>query len=168
MEASWRISKKDIKALKMNTASDWKNSVNEYQSIIKVFEDVANYPMSIHKLYAALVSGKISNVDELYQEASDFAFLEWNRLPAIISRPHVKWLQEFHKLIELKESKKLLESEQKSEHNLELFKTISSAWRERLPNTWERITIWSDILQWRVKLYETLSRIQRTKTMMQH
>jgi len=111
--------------------------------MVKEFEHVTEYSMSLHKLYATLGDGNTATVDDLYQEATDLAFVAWNRLPPLISRPHVKWLQEFHKLIELKESKKLLESM----YNMEVFKSISTAWRERLPNLWEHITVWSDILQ---------------------
>ena len=79
----------------------------------------------------------------------------WNSLPMATSCTHIPLLQSFQKVVELHESTQIIESinAARSHQALHELKLVLQTWRERLPNKWDDISLWADILLWRQHIF---------------
>ena len=112
----------------------------------------------IYEIYMALQEGRLPDADKLCGEAFNYALKSWCLLPDVTVQAYVPLMQTFHQLVELHESALLLDEVNKSiRHNSvpELKNTIT-AWRERLPNKWDDITVWYELLTWRNCVFKML------------
>ena len=76
---------------------------------------------------------------------------KWVSLPPVVSTVHVPLLQHFQQLVELQEAAQIFHAlATTTSMNLEKrssdLKVVLQAWRERLPNLWDDISIWSDLV----------------------
>ncbi|KAK3258235.1 hypothetical protein CYMTET_32712, partial [Cymbomonas tetramitiformis] len=122
----------------------------------------------IVKAYVALHEGHPQETLALCDQGTHVALRRWWQLPELGVGPHQTMLHSFQVLMELQESARLLvelssagrqqansqtyndpalkEVEGKLDQKLEL-------WRLRLPNEWDPLLWWSDLLQWRHHMY---------------
>ncbi|KZP00081.1 FAT-domain-containing protein [Calocera viscosa TUFC12733] len=118
--------------------------------------------LSILKAYSAGtpdVTGFNVSVDRAVQ----LALRKWVALPVAVSAAHVPLLHHFQQLVELQESQQIFHSIQNTQaSNLEKksgeLKVILQGWRERLPNPWDDIQIWSDLVAWRQHMFTVINK----------
>ena len=139
----------------------WK--VNEW-GMMKEITNKHSFPDSIdfltYQCYSFIHENKLQEAEQVIHKSMDCLIQEWNNLPIQTSVSHMKSLQSFQKLVELKESTTLIERisiSNVAQSVISEVKSILSCWRERLPNEWEDITVWGDILSWRQFIFQSIN-----------
>lgn len=150
LECSWR-------------AADW---ATERESIFQTLQAISNPPTVRKKTFESFLailrlnenSTDLSDFSKSYEEGVQLALKKWHSLPEIISNTHIPTLHEFQQYVELQEAVMMQQSliltnfgniEQKSQ---ELKGTLTT-WRDRMPNQWDDISIWSDLVAWRSQFF---------------
>uniref|UniRef100_M4B6R9 Non-specific serine/threonine protein kinase n=1 Tax=Hyaloperonospora arabidopsidis (strain Emoy2) TaxID=559515 RepID=M4B6R9_HYAAE len=114
----------------------------------------------LQRLYISILDAdKRSVVDTLTAQTAELALHQWQGLPRILSRAHLPLMHLFHKFVEVKESIQMMEdikSASTQHAGLPNLKPSINTWRERLPNKWEPILLWDDILTWRSHMFQVV------------
>ncbi|KAE8910303.1 hypothetical protein PF005_g1396 [Phytophthora fragariae] len=114
----------------------------------------------LQRLYISILDAdKRSAIDTLAAQTSELALHQWQGLPRILSRAHLPLMHLFHKFVEVKESIQMMEdikSASAQHAALPNLKPSINTWRERLPNKWEPILLWDDILTWRSHMFQVV------------
>jgi len=107
----------------------------------------------LHMVRLAIVEGRFDELDLLCGRCVDSALQEWGRLPPshVNRASHTRLLRVFHELVEIHESGQILHDavEQSRLCKCPDLYPILQSWRRRLPNAWESIAAWEDVLRWR-------------------
>ncbi|KAJ1975068.1 transcription-associated protein 1, partial [Dimargaris xerosporica] len=87
----------------------------------------------------------------------------WHALPANIGPAHTGHLHLFQLYVELQEAQQMYASlESTTATNVEAksheLKTSLQTWRERLPNAWDDIQLWSDMVAWRQHMFTAINK----------
>ncbi|CAH0477213.1 unnamed protein product [Peronospora belbahrii] len=114
----------------------------------------------LQRLYIAILDAdKRSAIDNLAAQTAELALHQWQGLPRILSRAHLPLMHLFHKFVEVKESIQMMEdikSASTQHAAMPNLKPSINTWRERLPNKWEPILLWDDILTWRSHMFQVV------------
>ncbi|CAI5712891.1 unnamed protein product [Hyaloperonospora brassicae] len=114
----------------------------------------------LQRLYISILDAdKRSVIDTLTAQTAELALHQWQGLPRILSRAHLPLMHLFHKFVEVKESIQMMEDIKSAsiQHAaLPNLKPSINTWRERLPNKWEPILLWDDILTWRSHMFQVV------------
>ncbi|KAH9809005.1 hypothetical protein DFH28DRAFT_1037181 [Melampsora americana] len=99
----------------------------------------------------------------LCDEAIQLALHQWYQLPEIVTEAHIPLMQSFQQFVELQEAAQIFTSLQTTtSQNLDTrsadLKHVLNTWRERLPNPWDDINIWSDLVAWRQHVFSAINR----------
>ncbi|MBW0462525.1 hypothetical protein O181_002240 [Austropuccinia psidii MF-1] len=150
--------------------SDW--SV-EYENIELAIE---NLPVqSIRKItfqaYLTLLKNHMGLiVDEnraeftrLCDEGIQLCLHQWFQLPDIVTEAHIPLMQAFQQFVELQEAAQIFSSLRTTNaQNLDArsadLKHVLQTWRERLPNIWDDINVWSDLVAWRKHVFTMINK----------
>ncbi|KAI9995811.1 hypothetical protein PInf_012879 [Phytophthora infestans] len=114
----------------------------------------------LQRLYISILDAdKRGAIDTLASQTAELALHQWQGLPRILSRAHLPLMHLFHKFVEVKESIQMMEdikSASAQHASLPNLKPSINTWRERLPNKWEPILLWDDILTWRSHMFQVV------------
>ncbi|KAL6601053.1 hypothetical protein U3516DRAFT_602921 [Neocallimastix sp. 'constans'] len=155
LECAWRV-------------SDWDSESEYLQKAIDVYSDI---PVARRKIFEAFLllnqsqenNNKIEEFKKVYDEGVQLTLKKWHMLPEVVSYSHINLLHMFQQFVELNEANqikinlnntKVENIEKKSEE----LKGILQTWRERLPNYWEDINLWSDLVAWRQHIFSTINK----------
>ncbi|KNZ81468.1 Transcription-associated protein 1 [Termitomyces sp. J132] len=99
---------------------------------------------------------------KILEDAMQLSLRKWISLPSHLSAAHVPLLQHFQQFVELQEAVQIFGSlSQTNAQNLEKksseLKMVLQAWRERLPNLHDDISIWSDLVAWRQNVFHSIN-----------
>ncbi|RDL36361.1 uncharacterized protein BP5553_05713 [Venustampulla echinocandica] len=91
-------------------------------------------------------------------EAIQLSIRKWHQLPKRITNAHIPLLQNFQQLVELHDASIICQSlSQTNQGNLDVksgeLKLLLGTWRDRLPNVWDDITAWQDLVTWRQHIF---------------
>jgi len=91
-------------------------------------------------------------------EAIQLAIRKWHQLPKRLTAAHIPMLHNFQQLVELHDASVICQSLANTDrNNLDVksgeLKLLLGAWRDRLPNTWDDITDWQDLVTWRQHIF---------------
>ncbi|KAJ3410576.1 hypothetical protein HDV05_003644 [Chytridiales sp. JEL 0842] len=97
------------------------------------------------------------------EEGMQLALKAWNSLPFIVSNAHIQVLHAFQQFVELQEAGQIQDNLlATTAGNIEIksqeLKGILLTWRERLPNVWDDINLWSDLVSWRQHVFTTINK----------
>lgn len=158
LECAWRL-------------SDWGSADREMidANIARVL-DVPTPRRKTFEAFTALLKAHIAKEapnDFLRQvdEAQQVTLRKWVSLPSQITAAHLPLLQMFQQTVELQEAAQVFDSlSMTNQANLEVrvnqdLKTIFQTWRDRLPNFWDDIMVWSDLLAWRQHVFQAVTRV---------
>ncbi|KAL0949509.1 hypothetical protein HGRIS_009561 [Hohenbuehelia grisea] len=105
------------------------------------------------------------NVDfvKILEDAMQLTLRKWVGLPPHLSPAHVPLLQHFQQFVELQEAVQIFASlaatnAQNLEKKSQELKMVLQAWRERLPNIHDDISIWSDLVAWRQNVFQSINK----------
>jgi transformation/transcription domain-associated protein len=91
-------------------------------------------------------------------EAIQLSIRKWHQLPELLTNAHIPLLQNFQQLVELHDASVICTSlAATNQSNLDVksgeLKLLLGAWRDRLPNVWDDITAWQDLVTWRQHIF---------------
>lgn len=96
------------------------------------------------------------------QFTMDLCLRKWYHLPEVVGQAHFPLLHIFQQVVELQEAAQIFSAlthtnasnlDQKSAE----LKSILVTWRERLPNEWDDINTWSDLVSWRQHVFTAVN-----------
>lgn len=156
LEAAWKIHKWDDVQQTLIQKAQAAKSANRISTYTGKLAHVSPQ-IKLMETRLAIIDGRYSDVEHLCGECIQLALNAWCNLP----RPrlglasHDSLLHLFHELIEVHESGQLLhESMQHScARTYPDLRTVSHTWRERLPNDWDSLSKWDDIMRWREHVF---------------
>ncbi|KAI9333573.1 hypothetical protein BDR26DRAFT_909001 [Obelidium mucronatum] len=156
LESAWRL-------------SDWFQDRESLQLSLRALPETKSPRKKIFEALLSLLKGQESGVPDrqefkkLCDEGIQLTLQNWFSLPTIASNAHISLLHTFQIFVELQEAAQIQENllqtnvgniEQKSQE----LKGILITWRERLPNVWDDITLWSDLVAWRQHVFSTINK----------
>nr|XP_018259603.1 transformation/transcription domain-associated protein [Kwoniella dejecticola CBS 10117]OBR81761.1 transformation/transcription domain-associated protein [Kwoniella dejecticola CBS 10117] len=158
LECAWRL-------------SDWTSP--DRDMIDQNIARIADIPTPRRKTFEAFTSLLRSHLareppnefSRVLDEAQQVTLRKWVSLPTNITNAHLPLLQMFQQCVELTEAAQVFDSLQMTnQQNLEMrcnsdLKTIFTTWRDRLPNFWDDISVWSDLLAWRQHVFQAVTRV---------
>lgn len=162
LECAWRL-------------ADWNQERPMIESAIESMNPVPTPRRRIFEAYLALLStytpGKTPEemnaakkaFNKLCDEGIQLSLRKWYYLPETVTQAHVPLLQVFQQFVELQETQAIFQSlVQTTAANLDTrsseLKSILGTWRDRLPNLWDDVNIWSDLVAWRQHVFSAINK----------
>jgi transformation/transcription domain-associated protein len=149
----------------------WRTAGSDREQIQELLTQVADVPTPRRRVFEAyLALTPVPPVNEknmaflrIMDESIQLSLRKWVTLPKIMSMAHVPLLQHFQQFVELQEAAQIFMSlSMTNAQNLEKrsseLKVVLQAWRERLPNLWDDIGLWSDLIAWRSHVFEMINK----------
>jgi transformation/transcription domain-associated protein len=98
----------------------------------------------------------------LVDEAVQLSIRKWHQLPANVLISHVPMLHHFQELVELHDASVICVGlSQTSQQTLDVksseLKMLLHSWRDRLPNVWDDINAWQDLVTWRQHIFQLIN-----------
>ncbi|KAK2603463.1 transcription-associated protein 1 [Conoideocrella luteorostrata] len=95
-------------------------------------------------------------------EAIQLSIRKWHQLPERLTNAHIPLLRNFQQLVELHDASVICQSlANTNSSNLDVksgeLKLLLGAWRDRLPNVWDDITAWQDLVTWRQHIFSLIN-----------
>ncbi|PSN75346.1 hypothetical protein BS50DRAFT_671522 [Corynespora cassiicola Philippines] len=118
--------------------------------------------MSLLKLHAKLESQP--EFHRLCDESIQLSIRKWHQLPRRITQAHIPLLQHFQQLVELHDASVICQSlaqttQANLDHKSQELKLLLSTWRDRLPNFWDDINAWQDLVTWRQHIFHLINSV---------
>lgn len=157
LEAAWR------------NMENWQGEANRDQldSLIKSVSDAPTPRRTFFQAFMSLLKfhGKKEGPQEfnsICDESIQLSIRKWHQLPKKITNAHVPILQNFQQLVELHDASVICSSlAQTNERNLDTksaeLKLLLGTWRDRLPNIWDDINAWQDLVTWRQHIFQLIN-----------
>ncbi|WDK12319.1 FAT domain-containing protein [Colletotrichum graminicola] len=150
----------------------WRNNTEMWQTqehreaLDNLIKGVMDAPTPRRAFFQAFMSLlKFYNKQETPQEfakacdeAIQLSIRKWHQLPKRLTKAHIPLLQNFQQLVELHDASVICNSlASTNQANLDVksgeLKLLLGAWRDRLPNVWDDITAWQDLVTWRQHIF---------------
>lgn len=155
LECGWRV-------------ADWTADKEPLEQSIKTVMDVPTPRRQIFETFLCLqgYAQKTENFQDLSKncdEGIQLALRKWNSLPNKLTGAHIPLLHTFQQYVEFMEASQVYNSLQNTTaRNLDAMsqelKGVLQAWRERLPNPWDDINIWGDLVTWRRQAFSVINK----------
>ncbi|KAK4147258.1 uncharacterized protein C8A04DRAFT_9288 [Dichotomopilus funicola] len=143
----------------------WQNQENRDQldTLIKGVMDAPTPRRSFFQAFMSLL--KLHNKQEtmpdfsrVVDEAIQLSIRKWHQLPKRLTSAHIPVLQNFQQLVELHDASVISQSLNSTiASNLDVksgeLKLLLGSWRDRLPNPWDDIVAWQDLVTWRQHIF---------------
>ena len=159
LECAWRL-------------SDWGALDREMiDTNLNRVADVATPRRKTFEAFSALLKAHLAREPpnefaRILDEAQQVTLRKWVSLPnGNVTAAHLPLLQMFQQCVELGEAAQVFDSlSMTNQQNLEIrvnsdLKTVFQTWRDRLPNFWDDIMVWSDLLAWRQHVFQSVTRV---------
>lgn len=157
LESTWRV------------FDAWQNQETREQldATIKAVSDAPTPRRVFFQTFMSLL--KLHNKQEtqpefhrLCDESIQLSIRKWHQLPRRITQAHIPLLQHFQQLVELHDASVICQSlAQTTQGNLDVksqeLKLLLSTWRDRLPNFWDDINAWQDLVTWRQHIFQLIN-----------
>ncbi|GAW08905.1 histone acetylase complex subunit [Lentinula edodes] len=154
LESAWRV-------------KDWLENREALEDHIAQLPEVPTPRRRVFEAFIALLKlpsplEKNSEFTVILEDAMQLALRKWVSLPPHLSPAHVPLLQHFQQFVELQEAVQIFGSlastnAQNLEKKSSELKMVLQAWRERLPNVHDDISIWSDLVAWRQNVFHSIN-----------
>ncbi|KAK3667314.1 transcription-associated protein 1 [Elasticomyces elasticus] len=151
-------------------ASTWrdKESRDQLDSIIKAVSDAPTPRRMFFQAFMSLLKQHNKDGDaqadfnRICDENIQLSIRNWHKLPRRITNAHIGLLQNFQQLVELHDASVICQSlAQTNATNLDVksqeLKVLLSTWRDRLPNLWDDINAWQELVTWRQHIFQLIN-----------
>ncbi|KAH9999859.1 FAT domain-containing protein [Russula vinacea] len=155
LESAWRT-------------KNWPESCDTLEEQVNALSEAATPRRRVFEAFIALLKvpsavEKNAEFTKILEDAMQLTLRKWVSLPANLSPAHIPLLQHFQQFVELQEAVKIFGSlSTTNSQNLEKkssdLKLVLQAWRERLPNIHDDISIWSDLVAWRQNVFHAINK----------
>lgn len=140
---------------------------NQLDSMIKSVSDAPTPRRTFFQAFMALLrynSKQVSRAEfqHVCDEAIQLSIRKWHQLPKRITNAHIPILQNFQQLVELHDASVICDSlmgtnERNLDNKSQEVKLLLQAWRDRLPNIWDDINAWQDLVTWRQHVFQLVN-----------
>ncbi len=157
LESAWRV------------VDNWagRDYLEQMASVVKSLSDAPTPRRNFFHAFISLLKfhEKIEPAAEftrICDEAIQLSIRKWHQLPKNITNAHIPILQNFQQLVELHDASVICASlsqttlpnlDQKSQD----LKLLLGTWRDRLPNIWDDINAWQDLVTWRQHIFALIN-----------
>jgi transformation/transcription domain-associated protein len=148
--------------------SDWAADREPLEQAVAQLSDTPTPRLKAMEGFLALIKSqttddRLADFTRICEEGVQLSLQKWYSLPHIVSRSHLPLLQIFQQYLELHEASQIFVSlvstnVQNLEQRSTELRSILATWRDRLPNTWDDINIWSDTIAWRQHVFNAINR----------
>ncbi|KAL2863263.1 histone acetyltransferase TRA1 [Aspergillus lucknowensis] len=157
LESAWR------------NVENWQSENNREQleSLVKSVSDAPTPRRTFFQAFMALLQfhNKKENIQEfngVCDESIQLSIRKWLQLPKKITNAHLPILEHFQLLVELHDASHICSSlSQTNDRNLDTksaeLKLLLGTWRDRLPNLWDDINAWQDLVTWRQHIFQLIN-----------
>jgi transformation/transcription domain-associated protein len=147
----------------------WQNTEQREQldSIIKAVSDAPTPRRVFFQTFMCLLKfhAKLEPQAEFHRlcdESIQLSIRKWHQLPRRITNAHIPILQHFQQLVELHDASVICTSlaqttQANLDHKSQELKLLLSTWRDRLPNFWDDINAWQDLVTWRQHIFHLIN-----------
>lgn len=147
----------------------WKESEHRKQldQIIKGVSDAPTPRRAFFQSFMSLLKmhseqEPASNFSRICDESIQLSIRKWHQLPRRITNAHIPVLQNFQQLVEVHDASVICASlNQTTQANLDQrspeLKILLGTWRDRLPNFWDDINAWQDLVTWRQHIFQLVN-----------
>lgn len=149
-------------------AADWTADKEPLEQSIKAVMDVPTPRRQVFEtfLYLQGYANDTEKPQEVYKycdEGIQLALRKWSSLPSRLTGAHIPLLHIFQQYVEFLEASQVYSSLHKTDAvNLDSrsseLKGVLKAWRERLPNLWDDIDLWGDLVTWRKHAFNVINK----------
>ncbi|KAI9246865.1 hypothetical protein BY458DRAFT_560504 [Sporodiniella umbellata] len=149
LDSAWRL-------------SDWEADRETLEPLLAQVE--ASAESKIYEAFLILLKSEDrSEFTRVCEEGIQLALKRWSGLPLQISNSHIALLQIFQQYLELHEASQIFTSlsgtnAQNFEQRSTDLKSVLGSWRERLPNAWDEMHAWSQLVSWRQHVFSAINR----------
>jgi transformation/transcription domain-associated protein len=114
--------------------------------------------MALLKLHNNRTPETQQEFSKVCDEALQLSIRKWHQLPGRLTAAHIPMLHNFQQLVELHDASIICSSlSGTTQANLDVksgeLKLLLGAWRDRLPNVWDDIIDWQDLVTWRQHIF---------------
>ena len=155
LECAWRM-------------KNWPENIDSLEEQVNALPETATPRRRVFEAFITLLKvpsavEKNAEFTKVLEDAMQLTLRKWVALPANLSPAHIPLLQHFQQFVELQEAVKIFGSlSTTTSQNLEKkssdLKLVLQAWRERLPNIHDDISIWSDLVAWRQNVFHAINK----------
>ncbi|GAN05230.1 conserved hypothetical protein [Mucor ambiguus] len=155
LECAWRL-------------SDWTAEREVLEQSLHQLSDFSVPRQKIFEGFLVLIKSqtsqdKLPEFTRICEEGVQLSLRQWYALPPVVTQSHLPLLQTFQQYLELSEASQIFKSlsstnaQNLDQRSAEL-RSILGTWRERLPNMWDDINVWSDLVAWRQHIFSAINR----------
>lgn len=143
----------------------WNNNDTREQ-IDSMIKSVSDAPTPRRRFFEAFMSllkfhtknESAQDFNRVCDEAVQLSIRKWHQLPNRITNAHIPILQNFQNLVELHDASVICQSLSTTnmgnlDNKSNELKLLLTTWRERLPNFWDDINAWQDLVTWRQHIF---------------
>jgi transformation/transcription domain-associated protein len=155
LECAWRL-------------SDWSA---DKDSLTTTLQSITQPATPRKKLFQAFLvlnrlgDGQDSAVEfqRICDEGIQLVLRKWRSLPEIVSNSHIPTFHAFQEFVELHEAYQIQTNlgntnASNIDTKAQELKNTLSTWRDRLPNTWDDMNLWSDLVAWRQHVFTSINK----------
>lgn len=156
LECGWRV-------------ADWNADRETLEQTVKSVMDVPTPRRQVFETFLCLQGfgqekETLQELSRLCDEGIQLALRKWHGLPQRFSNAHIPLLHTFQQYVEFMEASQVYSSlVSTNAQNLDVksqeLKRVLQVWRERLPNTWDDINIWNDLVTWRQHAFQVINKV---------
>jgi len=143
-------------------SQDWEKVENliKSESMIAMCER-GDPALKMNEILLAIMRGKLTEVENLHAQTAQLCLQKWQLMPDVAtgSNCHSSLLHFFHRLVEFRESGQIMVETMKHSNRRTLpdLQNLLTAWRHRLPNNFDTISDWDDIITWRSHMFGSIT-----------
>lgn len=156
LECGWRV-------------ADWNSDKEPLELAVKTAMEVPTPRRQVFETFLCLQSlaqqeKSINDLTQLSDEGTQLALRKWHSLPQRFTNAHIPLLHTFQQYVEFMEGSQIYGSlltttSQNLDNKSQELKRILTAWRERLPNIWDDINLWNDLMTWRQHAFGVINKV---------
>lgn len=156
LECGWRV-------------ADWNADRETLEQTVKSVMDVPTPRRQVFETFLCLQGfgqekETLQELSRLCDEGIQLALRKWHGLPQRFGNAHIPLLHTFQQYVEFMEASQVYSSlVSTNAQNLDVksqeLKRVLQVWRERLPNTWDDINIWNDLVTWRQHAFQVINKV---------
>ncbi|KAI9850594.1 MAG: hypothetical protein M1838_005379 [Thelocarpon superellum] len=157
LECAWR-------QVEMWTGSDQRDWL---ESLVKGVMDAPTPRRAFFQAFLSLLrlhakTETTADFSRVVDEAVQLSIRKWHQLPRALTQAHVPLLQNFQQLVELHDASLICASlaattPQNLDGKSQELKLLLATWRDRLPNVWDDINAWQDLVTWRQHIFHLIN-----------
>jgi transformation/transcription domain-associated protein len=156
LECGWRV-------------ADWAADKEPLEQSVKTVMDVPTPRRQVFETFLTLQAysqqkENLQDLSKLCDEGIQLALRKWHSLPKRFTNAHIPLLHTLQQYVEFMEASQvygslLTTNAQNLDNKSQELKRILQAWRERLPNVWDDINIWNDLVTWRQHAFGVINKV---------